>query len=268
MIETTPDAFQRALDELSAAAAAKFGAAVLPIYGDTPRQTPDHIGTAFALDWNGQKLLLTAAHVIDHNAFSSLYVGAAFDGAPVKLLEMEFLRGDDPYDFAIGRIPSQTLEALDGISFISQSDICNASHEPPGTTYTVIGYPNSRNKKTHATRRRVRAEQVRYSNIAGTDHPLCQERNLSPATHLFINYDPKHSRDAQGQRVNSIQPKGMSGGPVFNIGVLAHPSVLSGQRRPDPCLAGLAIEYHKDHRTMIATRVQPILNAVSQRLLQ
>ena len=271
-IESLPSASMRAITELSAAAVAKFRTAILPIYGSTPRGIPIHIGTAIALDWNLQKLLLTAAHVIDNNELSSLYVG----GADLTLLEMNFLtssksgqdRIHDHYDFAIGRIPPQTLKALDGISFISESDICTASHEPAGTTYTIVGYPNSKNKKTNATKRLVYTEQAHYSDVARTNQTLSQELNLSHTTHIFMNYNAKHSRDAQGQRVNSIQLKGMSGGPVFNIGVLPDPSVLGGCRHPDPCLVGLFTEFHRNQKTMIATRVQSILRAVSQRLLE
>ena len=157
---------------------------------------------------------------------------------------------------------------LDGISFISESDICTASHEPAGTTYTIVGYPNSKNKKTNATKRLVYTEQAHYSDVARTNQTLSQELNLSHTTHIFMNYDPKHSRDAQGQCVNSIQLKGMSGGPVFNIGVLPDPSVLGGCRHPDPCLIGLFTEFHRKQKMMIATRVQTILHVVSQRLLE
>lgn len=83
-----------------------------------------------------------------------------------------------------------------------------------------------------------------------------------------MNYNPKHSRDAQGQRVNSIALTGMSGGPVFNIGVLADPSVLSRCRHPDPCLIGLFTEFRRHQKTMIATRVQTVLGAVGKLLLE
>ena len=272
MIDSLPGAAMRAITELSAAAVAKFRTAILPIYGDSQRGTPVHIGTAIALDWNRQKLLLTAAHVIDNNEFSSLYVGGA-DPIP---LEMEFLtssksgqdRSQDHYDFAIGRIPPQTLKALEGISFIPESDVCTTSSEPDGTTYTVAGYPNSKNKKTNATKRVLHAELLHYTDVARTNQTLAEKLNLSKTTHIFMNYDRRHSLDAQGRRVNSPRLKGLSGGPVFNIGVLSDPSVLSGCRHPDPCVIGLLTEYHQDQKTIIATRVQTILGVVRELLLQ
>ena len=77
MIEFVPHAATRAITELSESAAGKFRTAILPIYASVPPGDPVHIGTATALDWMGQKLLLTAAHVIDNNEFSCLYVGGA-----------------------------------------------------------------------------------------------------------------------------------------------------------------------------------------------
>ena len=197
-------------------------------------------------------------------------------GAELTLLEMSFFtssksgedRNHDHYDFAIGRIPPQTLKALEGISFIPESAICTASNEPAGTTLTVVGYPCSKNKKTNAAKRLVYTEQAHYSDVARVNQTLSQELNLSDTTHIFMNYNPKHSRDAQGQRVNSIALTGMSGGPVFNIGVLADPSVLNRCRHPAPCLIGLFTEYHRHQKTMIATRVQTVLGAVGKLLLE
>ena len=58
---------------------------------------------------------------------------------------------------------------------------------------------------------------------------VCRE---VPPTHIFLNYDQKHSQDAHARRVNSIDLTGMSGGPVFNIGRLSDPAVLAKHHDP------------------------------------
>jgi hypothetical protein len=60
------------IDELAAIAAGKFKDACQPIYGSTKNGLPDHIGSAVLIDVHGVEILLTAAHVIDNNAITSL----------------------------------------------------------------------------------------------------------------------------------------------------------------------------------------------------
>jgi hypothetical protein len=49
---------------------------------------------------------------------------------------------------------------------------------------------------------------------------------VSGKDHLFIGFDHKRSRTADGRVVNSISPRGISGGAVFDAGNLADPDNL------------------------------------------
>ena len=270
-IQSASDIAMQRVAELSETAVAEHRNSILPIFGSRHNGSPDHIGTAIALDLYDQKLLLTAAHVVDHNELTSLYVG----GAALTLLETEFHcsakpdddRHKDHSDFAIARLPNETVDALDGISFFTESNICTSSVEPQGTTFTIAGYPNSKNKNFHVARHTVHTELYHYSDV-GRPNPFPDHNpHYSAATHIFLNYDQKHSQDAHGRRVDSIQLTGMSGGPVFNIGRLSDPAVLAKHHDPQACLAGLAIEHHKAHNAVVGTRIDTILRPV-QRLLE
>lgn len=164
--ELLRDTITRRATELSEKAVAKYRQAILPIYGSTENGVPDHIGTCIALEVNSQKVLLTAAHVIDQNENTSLYVGVG----SLMPLEMEFFssakqsddRSDDYYDFAVGQLPNDTIAALDGVSFISASDLDIEDSEPDGTVFTLVGYPNSKNKKVDRIKKKP---LVHFSNI-------------------------------------------------------------------------------------------------------
>ena len=77
MIETIAQVVHDRLVRGSDAALERFRAAVKPIYGSTGSGEPEHIGTALLLQLPEGHFLLTAAHVIDWNAKTTLYLGEA-----------------------------------------------------------------------------------------------------------------------------------------------------------------------------------------------
>lgn len=82
---------RRAIDE-AAYRAGGYARSVRPIYGAAADGRPEHIGSAILIDASGTKLIMTAAHVIDWNDRSSLYVGLA----ATELIEDEFMMSVAP----------------------------------------------------------------------------------------------------------------------------------------------------------------------------
>lgn len=126
-----------------------YAHAVRPIYGATAEGRPEHIGSSILIDASGTKLIVTAAHVIDWNSQSSLYVGLA----ATELLEAEFMmsvapndhRDSDAIDFAVARFPERLLPALGDAIFIPETMI-GVPQDPSRHYFTCIGFPNSQNK--------------------------------------------------------------------------------------------------------------------------
>ena len=257
--------------ELSEAAISKYRSSIVPVYGSSLNGTPEHIGTAVLLNINGHKSLMTAAHVIDHNQCTCLYLGASND---LILIEMDFLTSQNPnrerchdhYDFAVGSLSKNAINALEGAYFISESDISFKNIEPDGTTYTIAGYPNSKNKKINRSRNTVSPKLFHYSAVRKPNQSIAEKLKISEKSHIFTSYDSKYSQDSKGQKINSIKLEGLSGGPVFNIGQLSNPKVLAGLLNPNPCLAGIFIEYYRGQKAVIATRIGTIIEAIKYRL--
>ena len=260
------DVVRNCITTLSAEAVTKFRNSILPIYGSKENGTPDHIGTCIALRLDDQKVLLTAGHVIDENKHTSLYVG----GKELIPLEMDCFatgkanrsRDDDHYDFAIGRIPTDIVEGLHDVDFISESNIDTRNVDPIGTTFTIAGYPNSKNKKVNETAREVVGSLYHYSNISATNEQLTEELGVSENSHIFLRFDRKYSLNELGERVNSVALVGMSGGPVLRLGRLSDPAVLSGSLKPQPWLSGMVIEYNRHHKLVISIRMRVIIQSV------
>jgi hypothetical protein len=251
---------------LAAAAAGKFAAAVQPIYGATDRGEPDHIGTAVLLDVHGTKVLITAAHVIDNNSVTSLYVGG---GPELELIEAEFsitvapstIRRLDRHDIAFCELPPNLIEKL-SCTYIGLNDVAFRTPYEGGRLYTALGYPNSMNKVGWRIRKseKIRPEMLQYTNPHRLDEEVAQDLPNRGTDHIFLPYGQRW-RDEDGFMDNAKSPKGMSGGAFIDCGKASDPEVVAGVNAPTQRLAGIAIEFLKN-RVIIATRMSVIVPAL------
>lgn len=190
-IKTIRETTRAYIAEAAGAARAKFREAVRPIYGATDRGTPDHIGTGLLLEIPEGHFLLTAAHVIDHAAQTSLYLGAD----DLALLQFEALasvapdgnREKDHVDFAIAPIAPGLLTRLSGAKFITEADVSQSAAPTEGRTYTCLGYPNSKNKHKLATRTPVAPKLLTYTS---TGKPASRLSEIAKeGLHILVDYN-------------------------------------------------------------------------------
>lgn len=238
----TPEALARlrqVTNTLTERAQIRFREAVVPIYGSKHNGRPVHIGSAILLDINSTKVLLTAAHVVDANQFTTLYVGG---GATLEPLDGEFSvtkapsgRDRDHYDFAFHAIPQELAAKLNG-RFVGLGEIASSAQPSGGRYYTALGYPNSKNRKYNPVKNSIKARLFAYSSVHMIDADIASNLPGDGAHHIFMTYD-KRSRDEHGIVVNSTAPKGMSGGVVIDSGRPADKYVFFNDVMPTPLLA-------------------------------
>lgn len=248
---------RRAIDEAADRAGA-YAHAVRPIYGATAEGRPEHIGSSILVDASGTKLIITAAHVIDWNDQSSLYVGLA----ATELLDAEFImsvapndnRDSDAIDFAVARFPEGLLAALGDATFIPETMI-GVPDDPSRHYFTCIGFPNSQNKKPAPRARTMRPRRRCYTSVG---RPASILPNWArDDTHVLVDFNSKFSRNSTGERLHSGKPVGMSGGAIFDVGPLG---ALANLLVPaSPRLAALFIEGHRDEKVLMGTRIDQIL---------
>jgi hypothetical protein len=245
-------------------ALAQFKDAVRPVYGSSPDGRPEQLGSCILLKIAGKPCLMTAAHLIDSNSYTSLYVG----GKNVTLIEAEFStspapggnRKNDRYDFAIAELTTSFVTNLGGVRFIRDDEISSSAVPTTGHLFCCLGYPNSQNRRVDVSAKSIRPRRGRYVSNT-TDRPeLLKKLEVSGEHHLFIDHR-KYSKDDGGNRVSSYALSGFSGGAVIDLGRLSSPEVATGVVPCEPRLAGLFIEYYKDHQTIVATRIDIILRA-------
>ncbi len=254
-------------DECVDVAAKDFSAAVRPIYGSNDQGRPEHIGSCVLLMVDGAPVLLTAAHVLDNNAKSTLYIGGE---TSLVQINGDFLatnkpggcRADDHFDFAAQKLSSQTVCALGAVKYISEDELSSNTSDTTGHVYLVLGYPNTKNRKVKATGKCVLPQLWKYSSTHKPNPSLEAKLKIPSDSHYFLGFDKKHSKDASGTIVNSIDPTGISGGALIDLGNLANPKNLATSTQCKGRLAGLAIEFHATHRAIVATRLQTILQGL------
>lgn len=238
----------------------RFREAVVPIYGSKANGRPIHIGSAVLLDLDGTKVLLTAAHVIDENRFTTLYVGGRQELKPVEggfsVTGAPHGRDRDHYDFAFYTIPKDLVDKLHG-RFIGLNEISRSARFDQGRYYTALGYPNSKNRKYDPVRSSVKARLFSYSSVDKVDPDIAAKLPGGGDHHIFMTYD-RLSRDEDGTVVNSTAPRGMSGGAVVDAGRPADINVFFGGELPAPLLAGVVIELKKK-KVLLAVRMEVIL---------
>jgi hypothetical protein len=247
----------------AARAVAKFAAAVQPIYGATNMDAPSHIGSAVFLDVHGTKVMITAAHVINENLATRLYVGG---GANLELIEAESsitvashtVHRFDRYDVAFCALPSILVEKL-VVTYIGLDNVARHAPCEQGRLYTALGFPNTMNKVGWKERNagKIRPEMLQYTNPYRVDEEVARDLPNGGDDHIFIPYE-KRWRDEGGFVENAKSPIGMSGCAIVDCGKVSTPETAAGVNEPIQRLAGIGIEFQKN-RVMIATRMAIIV---------
>lgn len=249
------------LDKAAKAALANFRDAVRPIYGATDKGAPDHIGTALLLNLPEGRFLLTAAHVIDHNTNTTLYLGAD-DFVPLQFEALATAapdgdRSKDHVDFAIACVDNDLLAKMSGAKFITEAEISRSVDPTRGRTYTCLGYPNSKNKVNTHRGTRVSPLLLPYTS---TGKPASLLPKIAhDEIHVLVDYDGKYVRNESGAKVNAVALRGCSGGAIIDHGRISLDTLYC---KTEPKLAALLIEAHAEKKVILGTRLSVILAAV------
>ena len=250
--------------------AALQGRAVRPIYGEGKRPgLPVAIGSCTLIRTRGVSLLLTAAHVVENHKVTTLHVAGKTDLMPVTA---EFhatvpINGadEDPYDFAACILTSEQIEALGDVSFIESVDIPLGTDFGRGAIFGCLGFPLSQNKEINATDHSVKTTLWKYTSYEKADGDSATRPDAIAHGHLFVQFDAKEATDRLGAKVNPINPKGASGGPVFYLGNLGTGATYAPESPILPKLAGILTKNPKNGDAIRATRIDFIMRAFERK---
>lgn len=231
---------------------------VCPLYAPDARNHPAGIGSAVLLMAGGQRLLLTAAHVLEE------YEEVFFPGDGVlELLSGDVLqtalppsrrREDDRFDFAAVVLSESLVSKMTTLRFLEPRQLGTRLSAARGKAYTIMGFPSTKNKRRSA--RAARRNPYSYTTVSAAPKVYAGLRRPQ-AHHLVLPFNRKSTRNPDGAlRGAAPDPHGFSGGAVW-----LHDTP------GDPQLVGIPIEWDalngSAEQFVVATRIGTILAAVT-----
>jgi hypothetical protein len=270
IVKTLPELALERMNHCSDVLANKYLKSVRAIYGSTENGKPIHIGSCVAVKLNNENYLITAAHVIDHNKFTSLYVSGENDLVLIEAAAHITAAPDgdrekDIFDFAILKPSSEMEEKIGNIEYICQSEMLLRDLKDAEKFCLALGYPNSKNKLNPKNGNSVKETPFVYTSVLKHEADFYSKAGANKSQHYLLDYCKNHSKDQMNNKVNSISPKGVSGGGLFFIEGMTNPELY----KPDsPCagkLVGVLIEFRKEHKVLLYTKLSTILSALTSR---
>lgn len=247
----------------------EFLPALRIIYGVSERHTPTPIGSCFFLKVDDRHILVTAAHVVDHNKYTTLLIGDTSGLIPINgdfesTIPLDGNRDNDPYDFSFWALPDRIVGKLTSPLFIERDQISHNRGRLDGRQFLVMGYPISQNKTLDVKEKKVKAAAWTYQGIHVENSKLAAALRVSGNEHFFIKYE-RRAGTYDGKVENAISPRGVSGGVLLDLG-MPDPSNLAPETRCIGLLAGLGLEYRPNFKAMVFLRIEIVLEQIRRHL--
>lgn len=270
-IKTLSELALERVNKCSDELAKKYLKSVRAIYGSTEHGSPVHIGSSVAIIYKEEKYLITAAHVLDENKLTALYVSGE---SHLTLIEAtafvtsapEGNRDDDIIDFAIIHIDEKLQSDIGDIHYISKSEMLLNDLDGNYRCCLALGYPNSKNKVKLKGGNHIKEASFVYAGYLKSDAELYIRTGTNPKYHYLLDYNWKYSKDEHNNIVSSVRPRGVSGGGLFLIEKIIEPESY----RPNvPCsgkLIGILIEFRKNQNVLVYTKLAVIINILENNL--
>lgn len=270
-VKTLPEIISERTNQCSEVLAKKYLRSVRAVYGSTENGKPVHIGSCVAVKIKEERYLITAAHVIDHNEITSLYVSGEkhlvlIESTAHLTVAPQGDRDEDVIDFAVLHLSDDMMVKIGNIEYISEKDILLRDLKQSEKCCLALGYPNSKNKINPKYGNNVKETPFVYTSNLKHDDELFKKTGSIKGQHYLLDYCKKHSKDEARNIVNSISPKGVSGGGLFYIEGMDKPESYVPEA---PCvgkLVGILIEFRKEHKVLIYTRLSTILGALTNQI--
>jgi hypothetical protein len=247
---------ERVTRENLSAAERRIQHAVCPIYGCDDRGKPYLIGSALLLSVGDKLLLATAAHVLDWNKDTSLYVAGRVKpiliaGDSYRTEPPKAGRDEDLADVGIIEVSNIPREQWSRYRILTPADLDVDDFPADHTLYGFAGFP--------VTRNRVYLTTIKPSSMAcvvvASPPDAYARLELHPATHFLGNFDRNRQIDSVKGLFTGPDPRGMSGGGAWRLGTPKEFAMGTNSER----LIGIGIEHRKDHKILLAVRVSTVV---------
>jgi len=234
---------------------------IIPIIGSDEDGEPCPVGSGILFGVGNERFLITAAHVLDENKLTTLYLPG----------ESELVELAGPGRQSTPPKNNRLLDHLDAAYLHLSSDIVCRINKiywflPPqlvdmddasvaGDHYMFTGYPHKAIVPLYGTRK-ISAQLHSYTDRACGAETYAQV-NADPVSNIVINFDAKQAKDGNGRIVTPKERRGMSGGGVWSASKVSQVVGL-----PNARLCGVAIEHKKKQKCLVATKINFVLESI------
>lgn len=248
--------------------AKKFLPSIRPIYGVDVKSEPVHIGSCVLFKVDTHHFLITAAHVIDCNQCTTLYIGGQKHLVPIKgqyhvTSPSGGNRNNDKFDIAFMDIDAETLSEIGNVRFLLPNEIDPNDIAKRGHVYLALGYPNSKNKKLDRYKKKVKLKPFIFSSTS-VNSSVYTALGISDHSHLLIDFKKNKIKNDMGKRMISPDPFGISGGGLWRLHEFTQINSIVSKERNEK-LVGILIEWHRTKGIIMAIRVSCVVEALKHK---
>jgi hypothetical protein len=236
-----------------------------PVYREAPLgRPPELIGSAVLMELGGERIVLTAAHVLDDaTSDSALYIGTPnalelLQGRRIGTPSGASGRRDDRVDVGAVRLPASVAGRFPPSCFLSVHEVAPWGAPGEGGAVAVGGYPKTKERRLSTLKR----EAGFHALLAMCVGPEVYDRlKVKPSHALAMGFSKRGiwqlPLGAENAR-RGVSPDlvGLSGGGVW---VLRRPS---GTKDLTPVLCGIGIEWRRQQKMIVATRIEVLLGGI------
>lgn len=264
-LKTIEELVHERMNYCSSVLSKKFLKSVRAIYGSDRNGRPSHIGSCVAIKHKEQYYIVTAQHVMEHNAETSLYIGGEDRLILIEGKVHSTLKDNSSIDLDLAIIPlsESVYRKIGDIYYLEEKDMVLRDLEEYEKYCLAIGYPNSKNKYNISNGLNVISEPFIYSSNIKTDEQVYRVTGTSSKYQVLLDFCQKKSKDENNLFVNSTSARGVSGGGLFLIENMHDPRFFLHELECTGKLLGILTEYRKNHRVLVYTKVSVVINIIN-----
>lgn len=235
--------------------------AVCPIYGLDSRDRPGLVGSSVLFSVNQHSFLLTAAHVLDENKHTTLYLAGRDQlvkvvGPSYRVAVPPAGRGSDTLDFGFILLDKAIEHELSRFTGVAPQDIDVDDFPIMRTLYGFVGFPETQNKPLPGHKFKLSSAVF---TLTATSLNRYAPLGLNPLVHFVADFDRQKLLDPKKGIITGPMPRGMSGGGVWRLGRPGELLIGSHCEK----LIGIGIEYRKSANVLVGVRMSVVVKSLA-----
>lgn len=253
------DSVSTRLDENLKAAECRIQGSICPIYVINARDNPKLLGSSVPFRIMQRAFLLTAAHVLDENKGTNLYVAGTeklvtLEGSSHRVRAPLGERQRDALDFGFIEVTGTSEERWSRYRFITPEDLDVDDAGSEHILYAFVGFPASKNKGLAGRKLRLSTTAMVLTALPQTRYKAMR---LNRFAHFAGNFNRNKQLDSTKALIVGPDPHGISGGSVWRLG---KPAEFANGTNVEKVI-GIGIEYRSASAALIAVRISLVMAA-------